>query len=40
MHGFPGGIGNEVKMKAGHGNLTELSDGDVSKLSLMREKLG
>jgi len=24
-------------MKAGHGNLTELSEADVSKLSLMRE---
>jgi hypothetical protein len=37
MHGFSGGIGNEVKMKAGHGNLTELSEADVSKLRLMWE---
>lgn len=35
MHGFPGGIGNEVKMKARHGTSPELSKERVSHLRLM-----
>jgi hypothetical protein len=29
VHGFPGGIGNEVKMKAGHINLVRIYPATV-----------
>jgi hypothetical protein len=40
MHGFSGGIGNEVKMKAGHGNLARIIPARCESFETNLGKLG
>jgi hypothetical protein len=40
MHGFSGGIRNEVKVKAGHGTSPKLSEEECGSIGINMGKFG